>query len=400
MPTSSFNTYSVLATVERTWKGPAIKIGPGGLIMWMRRAILAGVLLAAGGAAVAPAQAQDTSVLYGDTLLSVGTGIAILSLPDVQFVKLVPNEFAGATVVGRFSTSANLAGTVGWNINGAITKAISGSRDITLSGNWALIRDNDNTTCTSVTGALCEVNALVPNPATLSFNAVSVGGSLLNSSQRDVTQAGVAVEVKQWLARSMADAPASHAQYVALGADWRAIYQDLKLHTGVSYISSYDLNYSENLDTNYYGAFVAYGGDFTPPLLAEHWRRWGFQSSFRLQGGLYYVDSHYSGSLREPGFFPAVMDSDASASRGDVAFIGGATLETSKHITARSTLSLENRLEYYSFVPSMNYNDNINGGWLSGPNVGTSIGSADAWAYRATLRFTIALGPDGMFAGN
>ena len=85
--------------------------------------------------------------------------------------------------------------------------------------------------------------------------------------------------------------------------------------------------------------------------------------------------------------------------RGDLAFVGGVTLETHKQITPRSTLSLENKLEYYSFVPSMNYNDIITG-QLSGPNVGTTIGSAGAFAYRATVRFTIALGPDSLFAGH
>ena len=158
--------------------------------------------------------------------------------------------------------------------------------------------------------------------------------------------------------------------------------------------------YAENLDTNYYGIFAAYGGGFTPPFLAEHWQRWGLHSSFRLQGGLYYADSHYSGSLRaNNALYDPILNSDATDSRGDLAFIGGVTLETRKQVTPRSALSFENKVEYYSFVPSMNYNDTITGS-LSGPNVGTTIGSAGAFAYRATLRFTIALGPDGLFAGH
>lgn len=364
--------------------------------MLMRSLIVAGALLAAGGSTFAPAQAQDASVLYGDTLLSVGTGIAILSLPDVQFGKLVDGN-TPSTVLGHSSTSTDFSHSVGWNVNGAITKPIGGNRDMALSGYWARTNDNDTTTCTSGGGVYCSFNALVTNPANL--NVVGPVGTWTNQSQRDVTQAGAAFEVKQWLTPDgMGRTPGANRHFFALGADWRAIYQDLTLSSTDSGFASFNMNYAEKLDTNYFGAFVAYGGDFTPPFLAEHWRRWGLQSSFRLQGGLYYADSHYSGSLRSTSN-ATTLNSDATDSRGDLAFIGSVTLETGKQITPRSTLSLENKLEYYSFVPSMNYNDTIST-MRTGPNVGTSIGSADAWAYRATLRFSIALGPDGLFTGH
>ena len=190
----------------------------------------------------------------------------------------------------------------------------------------------------------------------------------------------------------MGGARARDARYWAFGAGWRAIYQDLTIDSTLANSLVFSLHYSEGLDTNYYGFFAAYGGGFTPPFLAEQWHRWGLQSSFRLQGGLYYADSRYSGSQS------GTLTSNAGDSRGDLAFVGGVTLETHKQITPRSALSLENKLEYYSFVPSMNYNDNAGG--MTGPNVGTTIGSADAWAYRATLRFTIALGPDSLFTSH
>ena len=318
--------------------------------MLMRSLIVAGALLVAGGPALTPAQAQDASVLYGDTLLSVGTGMALLSLPDVQFVKRLKS---GPAFAGRFATSTDLAGTVGWNVNGAVTKPIGGNRDISLSGYWASITDSDSTACTGTASLLC---SFVPLTNTGNFVSSGVGGTFLNSSQRDVTQAGAAVEAKQWLTpKVMGGAQAPDARYWALGADWRAIYQDLTIDSTSTNNSKFTLHYSEGLDTNYYGVFAAYGGGFTPPFLAEQWHRWGLHSSFRLQGGLYYADSRYSGS--ESG----TLNSNASDSRSDLAFVGGVTLETHKQITPRSALSLENKLEYYSFVPSMNYNDTSGG---------------------------------------
>ena len=72
-------------------------------------------------------------------------------------------------------------------------------------------------------------------------------------------------------------------------------------------------------------------------------------------------------------------------------------METRKRIGQRATLSLKSEFEYYSYVPEMNYNDNINGGALFGPNVGTTIGDDDAYAMRTSLRLTMKLGPDSVF---
>ena len=343
----------------------------------------------------APASAQDASAQFGDTTVTVGTGIAILGLPDVQFGKIATSS----VVTQRFSTSADFAGNIGWNVNGSVTRVIGGGRDVSLSGFWAMITDNDFATCSDVgVPTECAINALVPNPTSLNY--IFPLGTMTFQSARDVTQGGAALEMKQWLTpKVIGDTQAPDGHYWALGADWRAIYQDTTISATDSGNASLKPTYAEDLDTNYYGVFAAYGGGFTPPFLAEHWRRWGLQSSFRLQGGLYYADSHYSGSLRADAPYGQALNSDATDSRGDLAFIGGVTLETHKQVTPRSALSFENKLEYYSFVPSMNYNDTITG-VLSGPNVGTTIGSAGAFAYRAMLRFTIALGPDGLFAGH
>ncbi|MEL7048584.1 MAG: hypothetical protein AAFO75_06420 [Pseudomonadota bacterium] len=358
-----------------------------------RLAGLALVSVLAGGPALAQDQASAT---YGNTTVSIGGGTAILDLPDQQFIKIIPTFAIPGTVSGRFTTADDFSREIGWNVNGTITAPLGAHRWITASGFWAQIDDKDNTTCTDSAGAACVVNALVSDPALLSFaGAVLVGESLFTTSEREVDQAGLSVEVKQLLAPGVSR-QAHDAAYFGLGVDWRAIYQDTTLDMTRSVNTAFDLNYSEELNTNYYGIFAAYGGDYTPLLLSGFWNRLGLQSSFRVQGGIYYADTDYSGSLREASS-PVVLNSDATDSSDDFAFIGRLTTETRKQLSARATLSLKSEFEYYSFVPSINYNDNINGGALSGPNVGTTIDDEDAYAARTSLSLTIKLGPESLF---
>jgi hypothetical protein len=362
--------------------------------------------LAAMTLGIAPALAQDEgSMQVGNATVSVGAGTAILDLPDVQFFKITPSNGGGETVFDRSTTADDFSDEIGWNINGAITAPMTGANGrrklISLSGFWANINDTDNAECIEVVGAACRVNALVTNPATLSSVAtLGVGPSFgfVSKTEREVDQAGLALESK-WLLTPevMGVTQAPNRRYLALGLDWRAIYQDMSLRiTQPLFSSTFDLRYNEDLDTNYYGAFAAYGGDYKPLFFKGLWERLGLQSSFRLQGGIYHADTDYSGSLRETDN-PTILNSDATDSNNEIAFIGGLTLETRKQIGRRATLSLKSQYEYYSYVPSMNYNDNIDGGVQFGPNVGTTIGDDDAYSLRTSLRLTIKLGPDSVF---
>ncbi len=362
--------------------------------MEIRNQLFAGAALGALMAFSPLASAQDATTQVGNATVTIGAGTAILDLPDVQFFKRIPTFGNGETVSGRFTIADDFSDEIGWNINGAITAPMGANRAISLSGFWANIEDDDATTCTSTAGSICIINALVSNPAGLGVvGAGAVGASLSSRTERDVDQAGVALEVRQLLTPGvMGVTQAPNARYLALGADWRAIYQDMTLRSTISTSAAFNLRYDEDLDTDYYGVFAAYGGDYTPFLFRGLWNRWGLQSSFRLQGGVYYADTDYSGSLREP-VTAITLNSDATDSNSEVAFIGGLTLETRKKIGRRATLSLKSNYEYYSYVPDMNYNDNINGGALFGPNVGTTIGDDDAYAIRTSLRLTIKLGP-------
>ena len=149
----------------------------------------------------------------------------------------------------------------------------------------------------------------------------------------------------------------------------------------------------DSIDTRYYGAYLAWGGDYAPFLFRNLWNKLGLQSSFRLRGGVYHVEADYDGVSDISQF---ETPRSLSLSTSDVAFIGGLVLETRKQIGRRSALSLSSTYEYYSWVPRMRYSD-FDAGIMTGPNVGTSIGDDDAFSMRTSLRLTIGLGPRTLF---
>lgn len=191
-------------------------------------------------------------------------------------------------------------------------------------------------------------------------------------------------------------------RYLALGADARGIDQDLDLRITTAPAFGVEFGYSENLDTRYYGAFLALGGDYSPMLFKGLWGALGLQSSFRLQGGVYHADTDYSGNAFVPignAVLVAQQTGNLSLSNDEVAFIGGLTLETRKRLGRRSFLSLKSEYEYYSYVPEILYNNNDQrtGSQTVGNQVGTVISDNDAFSARTSLRLTIKLGPDHLF---
>lgn len=345
----------------------------------------------------ASAHAQESgSTQVGNATVTVGGGTAILGLPDVHFLSFVTRTFP-AFFTNRSTEANDFSEEIGWNLNGSIALPMGGDKTISLNGFWANIDQSQNSTCFISLGASCSINALVTNPTQLTFLGLQ---DFTTKTDRSVDQSGLALESKWHITPEvMGVTQAPNPRYFALGVDWRAIYQDLNMRSSIAAVPTADIRYNEELDTNYYGIYAAWGGDYSQFLFKNIWNRLGLQSSFRLQGGIYHAVSDYAGALREvsgTGGIAPRLNSNASDSNNEVAFIGGLTLETRKLIGQRTTLSLKSEYEYYSYVPEMKYNNTINTA-LFGPNVGTSIGDSDAYAMRTSLRLTIKLGPDSVF---
>lgn len=349
----------------------------------------------------APVNAQDTgSMQMGIATVSVGAGIATLTLPDVEFTKFLTT---GLDFIRHVKDSRDFDNEIGMNFSGSIAVPLSGVNGspnvISLNGFWAKIEDKDATSCQGSAAGQCAWVGIFDDPLIAEGNSLGSTGQPAGQiiSNREVDQWGVSLESKWQLAPDImgGDIDVTNAQrgrYLSIGADIRGIYQDLQIDA-TSGATTGPLSYSEDLDTTYYGAYVAWGGDYSPILLENLWNRWGLQSSFRLSGGIYYADTDYDGRIVDAS--GGTQYSQAlSLSRNKATFIGGLVMETRKQISSRVVLALKSEYEYYSYVPSMRYNDIDVGSGVSGPNDGTSIGDDDAFSFRTSLRLTIALGSD------
>ncbi|MGI9384141.1 MAG: hypothetical protein ACR2PO_13385 [Methyloligellaceae bacterium] len=368
------------------------------------KAAIGGLLLASSALVMAPSvQAQDSGMMYaGRTVVSVGVGSAYLVLPDTKF-GLVTNG-VGNTIQKEENEFADY----GWNVNGAIeipTNFGNGRHgSFGVHGFYSRVEDDSNNRCATGTPAVqCGWMNIVDNPLIAQknvFGALSTPVTLLNDHDREVDHWSVAAELKLGLGGhggGMKDPQPVKRGYVAFGADFRGIDQELDIRgTATSPGITGTLSYSEDLDTNYYGAFVAYGRDYSLGGPNGLWARLGLQSSFRLQAGVYYADTDYDGLYATTASTGLIDNGALSLSEEDVAFIGSLTLETRKQINARTTISLQSEYTYYSWVPEMSYNDTdvALAGGSTGLNVGTSIDDDDAFSSRTSVRLTFKLGPD------
>lgn len=365
---------------------PAAGFEIGGVTRFMRTAIKAILGAAACAVLAAPAGAQEpVHAYFGSTTVTIGGGTAIIDLPDVEFTTRF-NENTG-TFASKLKDSEDIFDEIGYNVNGSIATPLGGNQQIVFGGFFAQVDDDDSELCASPASGNATCNWVNINGSGTNANIADSGTSTLVHSDREVDFWGASLE-SRWLTGPalMGVTQAPSPKYFAIAADVRGIDQDLLLTTtnpGNGVVS----RYNEELDTRYYGAYLAYGGDYTPFLLAGLWRSWGLQSSFQARAGLYYADADYSGSMT------GAVNGALSLSDDDVAFIGGLSLITSKQISPRASLSLRSDYEYYSWVPEMSYANNAPGNF-TGPNTRTSIDDDDAFAMRTSLRLTIKLGPD------
>lgn len=360
----------------------------------IKAAAVAGLLVAPQGA-----DAQEATASYGGLKVTVGAGSALLTLPDVDLILRINNNFNTLT---KFENN-DISEDFGYSLGGAVEIPAGGPaspvHSFVVQGFFSQINDDDNQTC--VDGGIngrCSFMSPIDRPGVQDKFGFSPAGSLTTNTDREVDHFGVAIEAKRNLSTP-------RPRYVSLGFDYRAINQDLDVRSSVnSVFGTETFNYSESLDTDYYGIFAAFGGDYVLPLVGNLTSGLGLQSKFRLWGGAYLADTDYSGSstVAGPGVGGAAGSGALSLSSDDVAFIGGLTLETVKRIGSRTALSLRSDYTYYSWVPDMQYDDTDAGGVAgnTGFNAVTRIGDDDAFSMQTMLRLTIGLGPQELYTNN
>ncbi|RME97028.1 MAG: hypothetical protein D6773_16360, partial [Alphaproteobacteria bacterium] len=318
-----------------------------------------------------------------------GGGTAVLDLPDVEFTKRL-NENVGA-IQGRQKDSEDFGDELGWNVNGSLVIPMTGANGnpkyLSINGFYARIDDDDSRVCASPASGTATCAWININGGTIN-NIADAGLQTVVNTSREVDHWGVSVESKWQLSPSvMGVTRAPHRRYLALGLDVRGIDQETRIRTTNNGPGRYD----EDLDTTYYGAYGAWGGDYSLPFFSRLTSGLGLQSSFMLRGGLYYADTDYDGTYFTN--FAGLPDrGNLSLSSDDAAFIGGLVLETRKPLGQRASLSLKSEYEYYSHVPTMAYTDQAGGG-ATGPNAVTRIEDDDAYSIRSMLRLNVKLGP-------
>ena len=370
-----------------------------------RSSYIAGCIFSACLAGSVSVQAEEAGTAqFGDTTVSFGVGTTMLTLPDVTSMVTRTTSTPPFPILQSFKFSDDFYEETGWNLNGSIETPFGADNAIAFRGFWGRIEGGDDFTCT---GSLapqtnCLIAPLFDDPAVNQIGGTLGANSITSNADRTVDIWGGSVETKWFGApERMGIANGHTGGYFSVGADIRGIYQDLDVRMNAT--TGAAINYNEELDTTYYGAFVAYGSNYSPLLFGSLWEKLGLESSSRVQGGVYYANTDYSGNLSHSAPFPGGGGDPSGAlslSSDDAAFIGGLTLETRKHLSPRTMLSLKSTYEYYSWVPKMAYNNTSTGGvnlTNASRQVGTEIGSDDAFSMSTMLTLTIGLGPDSLF---
>jgi hypothetical protein len=321
------------------------------------------------------AYAQDmTTATFGGTTLWVGGGVQFLSLPDIRFTQAGGHrqknsdsdwlDFGGATG-GGFETALGFWG--GYRVTGGI------------KGFWANVETDDHSNCNG--------NCVVFDPAT---GAGFGSGKLSTKTDRDADYWDTQAELKFGRPEPVSTKPNFYRNdYFIIGADVRGIDQDNTLHSSVGTA----FKYKESLDTNYYGGYLGFGGEYSfgfVPFLGSALKgvgglydRLGLRTFINIRGGLYSADTDYDGVFAGP------ISSRLSKSNDELAFIGTVSLETRKQLGMRTSLSLWTDYEYISSVPKMRYAD--------GSGRPTEIDDEGVFASRTMLRLNIGLGPQSLY---
>jgi hypothetical protein len=338
----------------------------------VRLALACGVLAASLGTA----SADSGSATVGSTRISVGAGLLQVYLPDVRFTQ--GSDLNGNTVAR--AENSDLDGRYGFALSGSIALPVRGALwgidTVVASAHYGRVEGEQHSACGATATTTCTWMNPVDGPG-----VDKVTSAYGVRASREVHVWGLGLEGRRTI-------DPARSSYWAAGIDWRALDQDLAL-TG-SGVGGAGFRYGETLDTRYMGALVAFGSDYSLPFLGSLTGGLGLQSSIRVWGGLYYGQADMDGSFSQSG--PVVAASRLGRSAESAAFIGGLTTETRKRLTPNAVLSLSSSYTYYSWVPTVAY-DNNDGGAPAGTGGGdvgeTRLKSDHGFTASTTLRLTI-----------
>lgn len=326
-----------------------------------------------------PAVAQTYSVpgttttQIGTATLSVGGGLATLDLPDIRFGTLVgPNN----NTLHKYPNSKDFGSDVGGAFSGNLVVPWNSTSAVAVSGFWTNFDQHNALSCKPGVDETCGFSNLLGG-------SPSIGQTLAERAKRNVTNWGTEVEGRYYLHGSPSFGFIDPT-FLALGGDVRQIDQNTRINFATRINPTFAF-YREGLDTTYSGGYLAVGGNYSLPFFSGLTSSLGLRSSFKGYVGLYNADTSYHGKFYSDGI------NSLNLSKNNATVIAGLTLQTTKQVTPRTSLSLVSSYDFYSWVPDMKYSD-------PGSGVAkTHITGDSAFATRTELRLNIGLGPKGLY---
>ncbi len=232
----------------------------------------------------------------------------------------------------------------------------------------------------------------IQDPNLAAINNTGPFGRLSTRTRRQVHHFGGAIEAplgRQVIAGSLKDPePTTLPSLFKFGLSIKGILQDNDLFA-IDVSVPDPVDYREELDTYYYGAYLG---------LEKHYGLGrGLTLSVNAEAGLYFAETDYHG--RYLAFFPVggganfVTDQGVADLRHEQAsFIGTLRLDLNKTFDW-GNVGVFGEAEYYSYAPSVRYNDNDLAGGppfdLVGAQVGTQLRADSAFSFAVGGRVTV-----------
>jgi len=314
-----------------------------------------------------------------------------LNLPDVKFVNQynLPGGLALTVDEEFINDNGNFNG---FRFDGGIDNIsiMGGAYVMGVRGFFAWHDDKSDLECTNPpaapgTGRFCFATPLTNNPNIFQDASSVFSSTNLYTTERDVNHWGIAVDIAQ--------GPSG----LRAGPAFRRIDQDTTItgsqinNAGGIFVDPFQLTYSEDLETNYWGGFVGFDGG------VDLGGGWSLLAD--AEAGLYWADTDYSGNyvVTNAATLATVnpnTNQSLSLDSDELAFIGVLKTSLEKDFGAFKLAGF-GRVEYISSAPDMAYNDldTRNGVVFSqGPDDETRIGERYAYTASVGARVTVPMG--------
>ncbi|MGD0532482.1 MAG: hypothetical protein ABSA62_09450 [Methyloceanibacter sp.] len=224
--------------------------------------LVAGAVLGTFAALTAQtALAQDTATTtVGGTVISLGGGFAYLTLPDTRFIFRYKDSGAGDTISKQENDTFD---DFGGGFSGSIATPLGDAFGMpwvgAFHGYWSSIDNSNRDKCTTTNSSICAAADIIDQPGP---STVSVAGTLISDTARDVDSWGTAFELTTPNPSPVLLPGLFRNTHWGAAFDVRGLDQDLQIHGSTAGASDL-FNYRESLDTTYYGGYLTFGGEYS-----------------------------------------------------------------------------------------------------------------------------------------